>query len=102
MQSPDFWTDHKRAGELSKELNDLKEEIDFWSEIEARLNNFLKLDEAALEAAADEVKSFRKQFDGAYTKIFLSGKYDKGSGLLYVFSGAGGVDAQDWAAMLFK
>lgn len=29
-------------------------------------------------------------------------EYDKNKALLYVFSGAGGVDAQDWAAMLLR
>lgn len=102
MQSPDFWKDHKVAGELSKELSDLKEEIDFWSSIEARLDSYLKLDDVELDNAGSDIKDFKKRFDTAYTKIFLSGKYDKGNALLYIFSGAGGVDAQDWASMLLR
>ncbi len=102
MQSPDFWKDHQKAGELSKELNELKEDIDFWGNIEKSLGDYLKLEDTDLEAVSPEVKDFKKRFDSAYTKIFLSGKYDKGNALLYIFSGAGGVDAQDWATMLLK
>ncbi len=102
MQSPDFWKNHKLAGELSKELNDLKEGVDFWSGIEVKLGDLLKLNDAELDKQNSEVRNFKKKFDSAYTQLFLSGKYDKGSAILYIFSGAGGVDAQDWASMLLR
>lgn len=43
-----------------------------------------------------------KKIGEAETKIFLSGKYDKNNAILEIFSGAGGVDAQDWVVLLLK
>ena len=90
MQAPDFWKDHVEAGKVSKELTDLKATVSFWRSFESKI-------ETASEAEATALK---KNFDAQYTKIFLSGKYDRHSAILAIHSGAGGDDARDWAGML--
>ena len=100
MQAPDFWQDHERAGRLAKELNDLKEEFEFWNSAENELNGYLEMDDTAIGEKSGDARGFIKRFNKAYARIFLSGKYDRGNAVLYVYAGAGGVDAQDWASML--
>ena len=102
MQSPDFWKDHKRAGQLSKELNELKEEVSFWDNFDKQLQDYLEQSDEELAVKESEIRQFKSSFDRQYVKAFLSGKYDRGNALLYIYSGAGGVDAQDWASMLLR
>lgn len=112
MQSSDFWKDHERAGQLSKELNGFKEEVAFWDDFDKKLIVYFppeadpplaeKISDEELLSKEVEIRKFKKDFDGQYIKTFLSGKYDRGNALLYIYSGAGGVDAQDWAGMLLR
>ncbi len=89
MQASGFWKDHVEAGKVSKELTDLKATVSFWRSFEA------KLDDPNVDAAV-----LKKAFDAQYTKIFLSGPYDRNNAILAIHSGAGGEDARDWAGML--
>ncbi|MDO8492609.1 MAG: peptide chain release factor 2 [bacterium] len=102
MQSPDFWKEHERAGQLSKELNTLKEEVAFWDDFDKKLDDFLRISDKDLIVKEAEIRVFKKDFERQYIKAFLSGKYDRGNALLYIYSGAGGMDAQDWASMLLR
>ncbi len=102
MQLPDFWKDHEKAGKISKELNNLKDELAFWEKAELKLEKFSNLGDLEIAEAEREVREFNKNFDREYIKIFLFGRYDTGNALLYIYSGAGGIDAQDWASMLLR
>lgn len=100
MQAPDFWQDHEHAGKQSKELNRLKEEVSFWERLEETIQTYLALSDEELETLAQEIRDLKKSFDNRYIATFLSGKYDASDAVLSIHSGAGGVDAQDWASML--
>lgn len=43
-----------------------------------------------------------KKINELKEKLAGKNKYDRGNALLYIYSGAGGVDAQDWASMLLR
>lgn len=69
---------------LQKELQDIKE-----------LSELEQTDSTSLE-------KLQKQIEQQEFRIFLSGPYDKNHAIVEIFSGAGGVDAQDWATMLLR
>jgi len=102
MQSPEFWNDSELAAKVSKELNDLKTEVEYWETAAKQVENYGNLTDEELRAGENEIRAFKKNFDKEYIKVFLSGKYDRGDALLSVYSGAGGVDAQDWASLLLR
>lgn len=56
-------------------------------------------DEPVLEK---EYQRILHAWEAAERSLYLHGKYDLGSAYITISSGAGGTDAQDWAAMLLR
>ncbi len=108
MQKSGFWDNHKKATEISEELSNLKEEVELWEKLDKEIGELVEManlvgeDEDLKKEIAEKLKDLEKKLDKEEIKVFLSGKYDKRDAILTIFSGAGGVDAQDWAEMLLR
>ncbi len=59
-------------------------------------------DESLINEAYSEIKKLSKELDKYELELLLDGEYDSNSAVLTVNSGAGGVDAQDFAQMLLR
>ena len=59
-------------------------------------------DEASAKEAEGSVATIQKQLDELEFKRMLSGELDGGGAIVQITSGAGGVDASDWAQMLMR
>jgi len=92
-QEEGFWKDSQKAAKISKELAELREEVDLWNGLEKDLTEIK--DESMLSAWEEEFK--KEEF-----KALFSGKYDKKNAIVSIYSGAGGTEAQDWASMLLR
>jgi peptide chain release factor 2 len=86
---PNFWQDHKNAAVKMKEMSDLQSEITKAEELQQLIfdKNFEKA-----KKLLEELEVF----------LYLSRKYDKNSAILAIHAGQGGVEAMDWAEMLFR
>lgn len=99
QEKPEFWQDTQKASALSKELADLEEFLESFLSLKKDAQD---LSELAEVAKTSEVEALEKRLAEEQTKLFLSGKYDKGNAILTISPGAGGEDAADWATMLFR
>ncbi len=104
-----FWNDPQTAGQISKELETLKNEVEDFEKLEKKVTELIELvglfetpenqERAEVEKQLTEIQ---KEFEALEFKTLLSGQYDRNDVILAIRSGAGGVDAQDWAEMLMR
>ncbi|MEQ0746010.1 peptide chain release factor 2 [Mycobacterium tuberculosis] len=110
---PHLWDDQTRAQRVTSELSHTQGELRRVEEPRRRLDDLPVLYELAAEeagaAAADavaeadaELKSLRADIEATEVRTLLSGEYDEREALVTIRSGAGGVDAADWAEMLMR
>lgn len=108
MAQPNFWNDRERGQKAASEIAELKRATKkyerFFSEA-ALLNEFFKIsdsDKATQKDIARQVDGLERSWDALEKEKQFNGPYDEGSAVLSIFSGAGGKDAEDWAAMLLR
>ncbi|OBI86865.1 peptide chain release factor 2 [Mycobacterium asiaticum] len=110
---PKLWDDQNRAQRVTSELSHAQGELRRIEELRRRLDDLPVLYELADEeegAAGDdalaeadaELKLLRADIEATEVRTLLSGEYDEREALLTIRSGAGGVDAADWAEMLMR
>ncbi len=87
-----------------KRLADLRNEVNYWHNLNKRLKDTMELVELQDDSFQTELENELQALETEIAKrelfTLLSGPYDRGDALLTINSGAGGTDAQDWAAML--
>lgn len=108
LADPNIWENSKEAAKIQQELSGLREEDAKFKGFEKELRDLQELSESASsdESFAAELEQkiaeLAERLRKEELKLFLTGKYDRGSATLSIYSGAGGKDAQDWAAMLLR
>ncbi|MCH9734643.1 MAG: peptide chain release factor 2 [Actinomycetia bacterium] len=116
---PNLWDDQSRAQKVTSELSHAQGELRRVEELRGRLEDLPVLYElaaeeggadgteavAATEALAEadaEFKQLREDIEAMEVRTLLAGEYDEREALVNIRSGAGGVDAADWAEMLMR
>jgi peptide chain release factor 2 len=110
---PNLWDDQARAQRVTSELSHTQGELRRVEALRQRLDDLPVLYEmaaeeagaAAAEAQAEadaELKALSADLEAMEVRTLLSGEYDEREALVTIRSGAGGVDAADWAEMLMR
>ena len=110
MNAPDFWNDQKRAQNIIKETNFLKNLIASYETTKDQLENCIEtaeelkksFDEELMMLLEEEYTETMKQFESFEINVLLSHPYDKNNAILELHPGAGGTESMDWAGMLYR
>ena len=99
-----FWNDSQNAQSVTKRLSDKQKLLESLTGMEKRISEASELaaDESLAKEMAQEVKEIEKELEKLELHLFLSGPHDESEAILSVHSGAGGVEAMDWTAMLSR
>ncbi|MFS8924707.1 peptide chain release factor 2 [Synechococcus sp. B60.1] len=107
---PQFWNDAEAARRHLQQLNSLKaswDQVHRWKDRLEDATSALELlqedpDPELLAEVSASLAAVERELSQWELQQLLSGPYDKNGAILTITAGAGGTDAQDWAAMLLK
>lgn len=86
---PTFWSDQREAAKKMKELSDIQKEIEDAENLKKLIEN-------------EKFSEAQKLLETLESLLYLSGPYDDKNAILSIHAGQGGVEAMDWAKMLYR
>ncbi len=108
--APDLWNDAGRAQRVTSALSQAQADLERITRIAAAIDDLEVLvelgvegdDEATMSEAEEELESLRKELAALEIRTLMSGEWDERAAVVTIRSGAGGVDAADFAEMLLR
>lgn len=112
--APNLWDNPDAAQKVTSALSHLQSELERLEKIMARVDDLEALVEMAEEAEDEDEKreiyaessrdleALQKDVADLEIRTLLDGEYDERHAVVTIRSGAGGVDAADWAQMLLR
>jgi peptide chain release factor 2 len=105
---PDFWNDAKKAGEITKTLNQKKNKLKSFEKSAQAVDDlvvlydFYKEGEASEEDVAAQYDIASNAIDDQELQKMLSKPEDHLDAVIQITAGAGGTESCDWAGMLMR
>jgi len=103
-----FWQDAETAKKIMQELETLRNESREANELEAEITNLWEMaqiagdDDELKEEILKKLPEIKNKVEKIEIRKLFQGKYDRRNAILFIHSGTGGTDAQDWAEMLLR
>ena len=105
---PGLWDDPDHAQQVTSELSAVQGKLRKIEDLRQRLSDLPIMYELSEEegdgdeVVDEELADLREQIEALEVTTMLSGAYDQREAVINIRSGAGGVDAADWAEMLMR
>ena len=110
--APDLWDDLAHAQDVTSKLSHRQSELDRVEGMVTRIDDLETMVEMAAEdpeesadllgEAEEDLVALKKALSELEIRTLLDGEYDERNAVITIRSGAGGVDAADWAEMLLR
>ncbi len=106
MAEENFWSDRERAQAMSQEFSQLKEIVERWDGFLQEADELTDMFKVA--SAEDEIQlggllsDLTNRVEKRELEVLFAGKYDSRGAIVAIHAGTGGVDAMDWASMLWR
>lgn len=108
--APGLWDNTEHAQQVTSRLSAAQGQLKRLEDVVSRIDDAQALyalgieesDEETKAEAANELQSVREDLKSLEIQTLLDGEYDERSAVVTIRSGAGGVDAADWAQMLLR
>ena len=110
VAAPDLWDDQANAQRVTGRLSGLQGELDRFTALQSRLDDLELMSRWPARRATQtrwptseaELDRIHKAVEQLEVRTLLSGEYDAREAIVTIRSGAGGVDAADFAEMLMR
>ncbi|MCQ9344076.1 peptide chain release factor 2 [Corynebacterium sp. 153RC1] len=105
---PSLWDDPNHAQQVTTELSGVQAKLKKLTSLRSRLDDMPVMYELAEEEgegpelADAELAEVKAEIEALEVNTMLSGEYDAREAVINIRSGAGGVEAADWAEMLMR
>lgn len=104
LTEPEIWNNPAYAQNLTKHAAKLRQQVEPWQTLKAQardMDELISLGDESLAAEFDsQISALETELDKLKQDLKFNGPYDSHNVILKISAGAGGTDAQDWAAML--
>ncbi len=111
MTESSFWDDNVAAQKVLRRDKAIKDKLEAFTNLETTVEELeimceMAEEEEDVEALLQEINEtldrVKVDIEKMSLQTLLSGEYDANNAILSINAGAGGLDAQDWADMLFR
>lgn len=103
LSDPEIWNSQSKAKKLNQNLASKKNRLKQFNYLKEKIENLeiaLELEEEdQIQKISTDLQKIKLELEN---QRFLNGRFDSKNAILTIHSGAGGIDAMDWSAMLLS